>query len=263
MDLGIQGKVALVPASSRGLGRAVASELAREGAKVVVSARGEAQLRQTAHDISTATGNPVVPVAADVSRNEDIERLVGETLRRFGKIDILVTNAGGPPPGGFDEQDEETWECAWRLTFLSCVRLIRAALPSMKAHRWGRIINVTGTSARQPMDDLILSNVYRSAVVSLGKSLSRSLAPYNITVNSVAAGTILTDRVRELAASRAQAQGLDEKEVLVQMAQDAAMERLGQPEEFAAAVVFLASARASYITGVTLPVDGGVIRASW
>lgn len=263
MDLGLAERVAITTASSKGLGKAIAMELAREGAKVVISSRDEARLRQAAHEISTATGNPVVPIVADVTRAEDVERLVSETLRRFGRLDILVTNAGGPPPGGFEAHDDAAWEAAFRLTLLSVTRLIRAALPAMKARRWGRIINVTGISARQPVDDLVLSNAYRAAVVNLAKTLSRSLAPFNITVNNVAAGTILTDRVQELAASRARAQGVDMEQALAQFTREIPLGRLGRPEEFAAAVVFLASERAGYITGVTLPVDGGVIRASW
>jgi 3-oxoacyl-[acyl-carrier protein] reductase len=263
MDLGLAGKVALTTASSKGLGRAVANEFAREGAKVVICARDEFRLRQTAHDISTATGNPVVPIVADVTRAQDILNLVRETLRRFGRIDILVTNAGGPPPGGFEDHDDAAWEAAWRLTLMSCVRLIREVLPGMKAQRWGRIINLTGTSARQPMDNLVFSNVYRAAVVGLGKSLSHEVAPYNITVNNVAAGTIATDRMKQLAEKRAEAESIDLQESLARYAKEADLGRLGQPEEFAAAVVFLASERASFITGVTLPVDGGMIRATW
>jgi len=263
MDLGLADKIVVATASSKGLGKAIATELAREGARVVISSRDEGHLRQTAHEISTATGNPVVPIVADVARAEDVQTLVDETLRRFGRVDILVANAGGPPAGGFENHDDAAWESAFRLTLLSCVRLIRAVIPSMKAHRWGRIINVTGISARQPVDDLILSNTYRAAVVNLAKSLSRSLGPYNITVNNVAAGTILTDRVQELAGSRARAQSIEVEQALAQFAREAPMGRLGQPEEFAAAVVFLASERAGYITGVTLPVDGGVVRASW
>lgn len=263
MDLGLADKVALTTASSMGLGKAIAKELAREGAKVIISSRDEAHLRQTAHEISTATGNPVVPVVADVTRAEDVQRLAEETLRRFGKVDILVANAGGPPPGTFEDHDDAAWQNAFRLTLLSCVRLIRAVLPAMKAQKWGRIINVTGTSARQPIDDLILSNAYRAAVVNVAKTLSRSLAPYSITVNNVAAGTILTERVRELAASRASSLSVEFDDALAQLARWAPMGRLGRPEEFAAAVAFLASERASYITGVTLPVDGGMLRASW
>lgn len=263
MDFGLAEKVALTTASSKGLGKAIAKELAREGARVVISSRDEAHLRQTAHEISSATGNPVVPVVADVTRAEDVQRLADETLRRFGRVDILVTNAGGPPPGPFEAHDDAAWENAFYLTLLSCVRLIRAVLPAMKAQKWGRIVNVTGTAARQPVDDLILSNAYRAAVVNLAKTLSRSLAPYGITVNNVAAGTVLTERVRELAASRAQALSTDADHVLAQFARSVPLGRLGRPEEFAAAVAFLASERAGYITGVTLPVDGGLLRASW
>lgn len=263
MDFGLTERVALIAASSKGLGKAIAKELAREGARVVISSRDEGRIRQTAHEISTATGNPVVPIVADVTRQEDVLRLVQETQRRFGRLDILVTNAGGPPPGPFESHDDALWESSFRLTLLSCVRLIRAALPAMKAAKWGRIINVTGISARQPVDDLVLSNAYRSAVVSLAKTLSRSLAPYGITVNNVAAGTILTDRIQELAESRARAQSIDVEQAVTQFAREVPLGRLGTPEEFAAAVVFLASEPAGYITGVTLPVDGGVVRATW
>jgi 3-oxoacyl-[acyl-carrier protein] reductase len=263
MDLGLSGRVAITTASSKGLGKAIARELASEGARVVISSRDEANLRKTAHEISSATANPVVPVVADVTRADDVQRLVEETLRRFGTVDILVTNAGGPPPGAFEAHDDAAWEKAFHLTLLSCVRLIRAVLPAMKAQKWGRIINVTGTSARQPMDDLILSNAYRAAVVNLAKTLSRSLAEYDITVNNVAAGTILTERMQEIAESRAQSSATDAQQTLAQFARSVPLGRLGRPEEFAAAVAFLASERASYITGVTLPVDGGLLRAAW
>jgi 3-oxoacyl-[acyl-carrier protein] reductase len=260
MDLGIRDKVALVGAASRGLGRAAAFELAQEGATVAICARGADQLEATAEAIRTETGVEVLAVAADLSQAEDVARVVGAVQDRFGRIDILVNNAGGPPGGSFDDFDDEAWQAAWQLTLMSVVRLIRAVLPGMKERGWGRIINITSVSVKQPIPDLLLSNVYRPGVVGLAKTLSRDLAPLGITVNNVAPGHSVTDRVTDLLGRKAAEAGITMEEALKEAAASIPMRRMGQPEELAALIAFLASERASYITGVTVPVDGGSVQ---
>jgi len=260
MDLGLRGKVALVAASSRGLGRAAARELAREGARVAICARTGEELETTAQQIREETGEEVLAVQADLTQAADVSRLVAQVEEQFGQIDILVTNAGGPPGGSFDDFDDGAWEAAWELTLMSAVRLIRAVLPGMKARRWGRIVNITSVSVKQPMQDLLLSNAYRTAVVGMAKTLANELAPLGITVNNVCPGWTLTDRVRELVQRRAEQEGKPFDEALKAVATEIPMGRVGRPEELAALIAFLASERAAYITGTSIPVDGGYVR---
>ena len=260
MDLGIKGRVALVAAASKGLGKAAAMELAREGARVVIAARGEEELGAAADEIRAATGAEVLPVPADVTKVTDIEALVGRAQAEFDDVDILVNNAGGPRPGTFTDMTDEDWLSAVNLNLMSTVRLTRLVLPGMRRKGWGRIINMTSISVKQPMANIILSNAARSAVVAMAKTLSQQVAPDGITVNNVCPGTILTDRVRSLAANTAQTQGISEEEALQGMQADIPMGRIGRPEELAALIAFLASERASYITGATIQVYGGVYR---
>ena len=259
MDLGLKDRVAIVAASSRGLGKACALELAREGARVVICARDTACLAATADEIASATGAEVFPVEADLTGDAQIRHLVAETQARFGRIDVLVTNNGGPPAGYFDDFDDEAWLAAHQLTLLSAVRLIRATLPAMRARQWGRIINITSVSVKQPVDNLLLSNVYRPGVTGLAKTLSAQLAADGITVNNVAPGYTRTDRV--LALARARAAGGDQtvESVLADTVANLPMGRLGEPGELAALVAFLASEQAAYITGATIQVDGGYV----
>jgi 3-oxoacyl-[acyl-carrier protein] reductase len=259
MDLGLKNRVAIVAASSRGLGKACALELAREGARVVICARNAAQLSETAEELR-AGGGEVLPLAADLTDAAQIEHLVEETLRRYQRVDVLVTNNGGPPAGYFDDLDDEAWLAAHQLTLLSAVRLIRAVLPTMRAQRWGRIVNITSVSVKQPVDNLLLSNVYRPGVVGLAKTLSTQLATEGITVNNVAPGYTRTDRVLELARARADNEGSTVEEVVDDTTASFPMKRMGEPEELAALVAFLASERASYITGTTIQVDGGLAK---
>jgi 3-oxoacyl-[acyl-carrier protein] reductase len=261
MDLGLTGKVALVAAASRGLGRAVAEELAREGAHLVLCARGADALRETATAIRTATGVTVVDVAADLSEPEGIARVTGEALRTFGHVDVLVTNAGGPPAGPFESHTAETWEAAVRLNLMSVVELTRAVLPGMKDRRWGRIINVTSIAVKQPVDGLILSNSVRAAVTGFARTLANEVAPFGITVNNVMPGYTRTQRVTDLAERNATLRGTTPDAERATWERQIPMERLGEPAEFAAMVAFLASTRASYTTGASIPVDGGWIRA--
>lgn len=257
MDLGLTDRVAMVAASSRGLGKACATELAREGAKTVLCSRNRERLTATAEEIRALTGAEVLPLRADLTDDAEIRHVADETLRRFGRIDILVTNNGGPPTGYFDEFADEAWLKAHQLTVLSAVRLIRAVLPAMRVQQWGRIINITSVSVKQPLDDLLLSNVYRPGVVGLAKTLSAQVAADGITINNVAPGYTRTDRVLELAESRAADEGKTVEEVLAETTASYPMQRMGEPEELAALVAFLASERAGYITGTTIQVDGG------
>lgn len=260
MNLGLKGRVAIVAASSRGLGKACALELAREGATVVICARNAEQLAVTADQIRTTTGTDVLWLAVDLTDPAQIRHLADETLRRYGRIDIVVTNNGGPPAGYFDDFDDESWLAAHHLTLLSAVRLIRAVLPTMRAQQWGRIINITSVSVKQPIDNLLLSNVYRAGVVGLAKTLSAQVAADGITINNVAPGYTRTDRVLELARTRATDQGKTVEEVLAEITADCAMGRMGEPEELAALVTFLASEKAGFITGTTIQIDGGCVR---
>ncbi|MGQ9585184.1 MAG: SDR family oxidoreductase [Anaerolineae bacterium] len=259
MDLGLRGKAALVAASSRGLGRATAMELAREGAKVALCARNREELEAVAEAMRQETGAEVLAVPADLAKAADIHGLVSAVEARFGYVDILVTNAGGPPGGSFDDFDDAAWARAWELTLMSAVRLIRAVLPGMKARRWGRIVNITSVSVKQPIRDLILSNAYRTAVVGLAKTLATELAPLGITVNNVCPGWTLTDRVQELVGRQARQEGKPFEAVVEAITAGIPMGRMGKPEELAALIAFLASERAAYITGTTIPVDGGSV----
>lgn len=260
MDLGLKDRVAIVAASSRGLGKACARELAGEGANVVICARDRSQLEATADEISKEAGVAVLPIRADLREDAQIRQLAGEALRRFGRIDILVSNSGGPPAGYFDDFDDEAWLVAHQLTMMSAVRLIRAVLPAMRARQWGRIINITSVSVKQPVDNLLLSNVYRPGVTGLAKTLSAQVATAGITVNNVAPGYTRTDRVLELAEARAAEQDKTVEEVLADITASYPMQRMGEPDELAALVAFLASERAGYITGTTIPVDGGYVK---
>jgi 3-oxoacyl-[acyl-carrier protein] reductase len=258
MDLGLQDKVALVMAASKGLGRACATALAAEGARVTIGARGAQTLEQTAQEIQQATSSRVLAVPTDVTRAEDVEAIVAATVREFGRIDILVNNAGGPPAGNFVSFGDAQWQAAFELNLLSTVRLVRLVLPHMRKTGSGRIINIVSTSVKQPIDGLLLSNAIRSGVVGLAKTLSVELAPDNITVNNVCPGRILTDRLRQIYHVNAE---VSEAVVLEAMARDIPMGRVGKPEELGALVAFLASQQAAYITGTTIQVDGGLVRS--
>lgn len=260
MDLGLRDKVAVVSASSKGLGRAIAEELAAEGANLVICARGEDTLRATADSIRK-TGVRVVHVAADVSEQSGIDRVARTALDSFGRVDILVTNSGGPPSGNFEGLTPQMWESAARLLLYSAVGLTRALLPGMKERRWGRILNVTSIAVKQPIDGLMLSNSLRAAVTGFARTLANEIAPFNITVNNIMPGYTRTDRVEQLAKATSEKTGASLKDSYARWEKEIPMERLGEPREFAALAAFLASERASYITGSSIAVDGGWIRA--
>jgi len=251
MDMGLRDRVALVCASSRGIGRAAAEALAAEGAKLALCARDEATLEATAAAIR-ATGTEVLIVAADLGKREDVDRVMRETLARYGRLDILINNTGGPPPGRFEAHDDAAWQAAFETLLLSVVRLTRLAIPEMRARHWGRIITVTSTSVKQPIANLVLSNSLRAAVTGLAKTLSLELAADGITVNTVAPGRILTDRLLSLYG--------DEETTRRTAGQGVPMGRVGEPADMGNAILYLCSEQAGYVTGVTLQVDGGLIQ---
>jgi 3-oxoacyl-[acyl-carrier protein] reductase len=262
MNLGLNEKVAIVLAASKGLGRASAEALAAEGAFVTIGARDQNVLEQTAKEIREKSGSRVLAVSTDVTKGEDIEAIVVATVKEFGRIDILVTNAGGPPPGKFEQFDDEQWQAAFNLNLMSTVRLIRQVIPHMRKSGGGRIINIESTSVKQPIENLLLSNAIRSGVVGLAKTLASELAADKITVNNVCPGRILTDRVRHTYKINEQVQqGKSEAEAIQGIVKDIPLGRLGDPSELGALVAFLASEQAAYITGTTIQVDGGLVRS--
>ena len=261
MDLGLRGKVALVAAASRGLGRAIALELGAEGAKLVLCARGADALASARDMIASRTGVEVHSVVADLADPSQLERVSSEAIAKFGQVDILVTNAGGPPAGVFETHDWDAWQRAVNLTLRSAVELTRAVLPGMRERKWGRIINVTSIAVKQPVDNLILSNSVRSAVTGFARTLANEVATDGITVNNILPGYTRTERVEELADATAKKEGRPRAEILARFEQQIPMRRLGEPQEFAALAAFLASDRASYITGQSIAVDGGWIKS--
>jgi 3-oxoacyl-[acyl-carrier protein] reductase len=259
MELGLQGKVALVTAASKGLGRASAEALAREGCDLIICSRSEAAIGEVAAAIRQETGRRVVALQADVTKKEDIDRLFAEAVGTFGGIDILVSNTGGPPPGQFMDHDDAAWQAAFESLLLSAVRLSRAAIPLMRARGGGRILYITSGTVKQPIANLILSNSLRAAVTGMMKTLASEVARDGITVNCVAPGRIDTARVRSLDEDIAQRTGKSLEAVRTDWAGRIPAGRYGTPEEFADVIAFLASDRASYITGSTIVVDGGFI----
>ncbi len=259
MDLGIKDKVAIVVASSKGLGKAVARELALEGARVAICARGERELKKTQQQLQRL-GAEVFAQTLDVTHIPVIGSFVKTVAKELGEIEILVTNSGGPPPGNFLGVTLEDWEKAYRITLLSAVAFCREAVPYMQRKKWGRIINITSVSTKQPIDGLILSNAFRPAVVGMAKSMANEYGRYNITVNNICPGYTRTERLEQLAETRAQQSGRSREELFKEWEGQAPAGRLGEPEELAALVAFLCSTRASYINGTTIAVDGGLIR---
>lgn len=260
MDLGLKGRTAFVAAASRGLGRAIAEELAAEGCAVACCARSGG-IADVAREIGERHGVRAEGIVADVSVPEQVDAAVAAALRALGRIDILVTNAGGPPPGPFEQHTREDWRRAVELNLDSVVNLARAVLPGMKERRWGRILNVTSIAVKQPVENLILSNAVRAAVTGFARSLANEVAPFNVTVNNLMPGYTRTERLETLAAANAKAKGITREEAFAQWDRQIPMGRVGEPREFAALAAFLASDRASYITAQSIAVDGGWIKS--
>jgi len=251
MDFGLKEKKALVMASSKGLGRSVAFELALEGVEVMISGRNEGDLLKTAKEIAEFSEGKVHYAVGDFASSSDRIKILSELKSKMGAIDILITNSGGPSLGNFESHDERDWEQAYRLLLESAVGMIKGVLPDMKKKKWGRIITITSQAVKQPVEGLVLSNSVRASLVGLVKTLSNELGRYNITVNNVMPGYTQTKRLENLVA---------ENPNFMKVTEEIPLGRIGKPKEFAAAVTFLASERASYITGVSLPVDGGWIK---
>jgi 3-oxoacyl-[acyl-carrier protein] reductase len=261
MDLGLEGRVALVTASSKGLGRATALQLAREGARVAICARGAEALEAARAEIA-ALGVEVLALPADLAAPGAAQELVDATLDRFGQLDILIGNAGGPPPGGFLDLDVAAWESAIQLTLMSLVRLCYAAIPALERSSQGSIVAFTSVSVKQPLPNLVLSNSLRLGVTGLVKSLADELAPAGVRVNAICPGWTRTDRVDQLLRDRAARNGSSVEAEAEAVATAIPLGRIATPDEFARAAAFLASPAASYITGVSLLVDGGMYRGA-
>ncbi|MCC7001751.1 MAG: SDR family oxidoreductase [Gemmatimonadaceae bacterium] len=259
MDLGLQGRTAFVAASSQGLGRAIAEALAAEGVRLALCARTE-RIKAVASEIAAKYQVQTMGVVADVSVLQDVSRAVELAAEAFGAIDILVTNAGGPPPGPFESHGAEAWQHAVDLNLMSVVNLCRAVVPGMKERRWGRILNVTSIAVKQPVDGLILSNSVRAAVTGFARTLANEVAPFNITVNNLLPGYTRTERLVKLADNIATTKGITSDAAYAAWEHQIPMGRVGEPEEFAALAAFLASERAGYITAQNIAVDGGWIK---
>lgn len=263
MDFRLKNKVVLLNAASKGIGRAAAELFIKEGCKVALASSNQGNLIKTASEFKKNLGVEPEWVVCDLNKPMDIENAVAEVSRTLGDIDILVNNCGGPIPGKFDELKDVDWSDAMDQVLLSAVRMTREVLPAMKAKNWGRIINITSLSVKQPVDNLMLSNSLRSAVTAWSKTLSNDVGQFAITVNNVAPGYTLTGRLYELAVSRAKETGDSHEHVLASMANDVPLKRLARPDEIGSLIVYLASEQASYINGQTIAVDGGVIKSTY
>jgi 3-oxoacyl-[acyl-carrier protein] reductase len=261
MDLGIRGKVAFVGGASKGLGRGCALSLAEEGVKVAICARGAGRLKETAQFIKEKTGSEVLGICADLSRPADIEKAVAKAFREFGRIDILVVNSGGPPAGKFSDLSRKQWLSAFDSVLYYAIALYGLVIPGMKKRSWGRIINIASLTVKEPSEDLVLSNVFRSGLVSLAKTISRELISHNITINTVLPGAFKTDRAIELMGLQAKRKRLSVTEIEKQLVSQLPLKRFQSPRELGDLVAFLASDLASGITGTTIEADGGISRS--
>ena len=260
MDTGLKNRIAIVAASSQGIGRATAEALAAEGCRVAMCARNPQTLQAAAEGIGKQCGTQMFAQALDVTDAEAVHRFVEAVASKFGGVDICVTNAGGPPAKGFLAASVEEWQKAVDANFLSTVYFAREVIPHMQRKHWGRIITITSITTKQPVPDLVLSNAVRAAVVGLVKSLANEFGKDGILVNNVGPGYTATDRLKELAKTRSAATGMSEQEIFEGWSADAPLKRLGEPREVADTIVWLASERASYVTGQTVLVDGGLYK---
>ena len=257
MDLKLKNKTVLITAASTGIGRATAELFLEEGANVTICSSNINKLEKTSKEIFDKHGKEIFFVKCDINRLEEIENTVKIVEEKFGGIDILVNNCGGPKPGFFEKLSEEDWKNGFDQVLMSAVRFTKLVLPEMKKKKWGRIINITSISVKQPIDNLLLSNAFRSGVTAFAKTLSNQVGEFNITVNNVAPGLTLTGRLDELAELRAKDANITKEEMLKKMANDIPLKRLAEPKEIASAVVYLASEIGGYVTGQTIVVDGG------
>jgi len=260
MDLGIKDKIAVVSASTKGLGLATATALAAEGANVVISGRHKQNLHDAETEIKAKTGKTPLAIQSDVTQSEDIDRLFDEVTRHFGTVHILVTNAGGPPAGNFGDFNDEQWLKAVDLNLMSTVRLIRTAMPMMQKQKWGRIVNIVSLTVKQPAANLLLSNSVRAAVIGLAKSISPDLSKDNVLINNMAPYYVATKRIDYLMEETAQKRGITKEAAFQNIIKEIPMGRLGKPEEFGDFVAFLCSERNSYVTGATIQFDGGAYK---
>lgn len=262
MDLDLKDKVVVVLASSKGLGKATALEFAKEGATVIISSRSQSSLNEAAAEIKEISANPqVFTQVCDVSKEQDINKLFQYAADQFGRIDVLINNTGGPKAGGFDAIADADWYKAFDQNLLSYIRSARAVLPYMKKQQFGRIINISSSSTKEVIDGLILSNTFRAGMVGFAKTLAREVAKDNILVNTVGPGRFSTDRVAELDQIAADKQGVSSEQIIEKSEAGIPAGRYGDPEEFAKVIVFLASAANSYLTGQSLVVEGGSLKA--
>jgi 3-oxoacyl-[acyl-carrier protein] reductase len=260
MDLGLKGRVAIVAAASKGLGRAVAAEIAREGAQVAICSRNAADLERAAGEIGQACGREVFGQALDVTDAARVARFVDAVEKQFGRVDICVTNAGGPPAKTFLDISLDDWRNAVNLTLMSAVHFAREVLPRMRKNNWGRLVTITSLTVKQPVDGLLLSNSIRASVTGMARTLANEFGPHGITVNNVCPGYTLTERLDELAETMARSEGVPRETIIERWTSQIPLRRLARPEEFAGVVAFLVSERASYINGATITVDGGWAR---
>ena len=261
MNLGLQDKVALIGGSSKGLGKGCALQLAKEGVNVAICARNSEALKETANFIKKSTNAKVLPLVADLSKTAELRRVVEDTLKMFGRIDILVVNSGGPPPGNFFSLTEQDWTNAFNSVLYYVVELYRLVIPQMKERKWGRIINITSLAVKEPSKNLVLSNVFRAGVVSLAKTLSKELIGYNITINNVCPGAFKTNRVIQLMMDQSKKTGVPIEKIEEESINSFPLKRYQEPKEMGDFVVFLASELAKGITGTTIQIDGGMAKS--
>jgi 3-oxoacyl-[acyl-carrier protein] reductase len=261
MELGLKNKTALICGASKGLGKATAKCLAAEGASVILCSSNPDNLQKAKQEIQAASSAEVTAIAANLSERDDVSRLIEMLSKRYSHIDILVNNTGGPPPGKFDELSIDDWQAAYEAMFISAVMLTKSVLPGMKSQRWGRILNITSIAVKQPVENLILSNSIRAGITGFARTLANEVAPFGITVNNILPGYTRTERLENFAENTAGRKGVSVEEAYQTWIKDIPMKRLGEPEEFGNVVTFLASERASYVTGTSITVDGGWVRS--